>query len=95
MHDEVLEKKRQKASMYAAEPDRFVIRALKIEMQSDHGTRSVIYVGGQWKCDCTFFKERQTCSHTMAVEQLPMLQNLPLKHPLDSLVETPEQIKEG
>lgn len=88
--DDELQRKKTKAARYAAEPDRFAIRALKIEMRSDHGTRSVIYVGGLWKCDCTFFKERQTCSHTMAVEQLPMLQNLPLKHPFDSLVETPE-----
>ena len=88
MDDEVLQRKREKANRYAAEPERFAICALKIEMRSEHGTRTLFYVGGQWKCDCPFFKERQTCSHTMAVEQLPMLQNLPLKHPLESLGET-------
>jgi hypothetical protein len=88
VNDEALAKKREKAEEYAAQPDRFVIRALKIEMRSDHGTRSVIYVGGQWKCDCPIFKQWQTCSHTMAVEQLPMLQNLPLKPPRLSLNQT-------
>lgn len=95
MDHEALEKKRQKAAQYATEPDRFVIRALKIEMRSEHGTRTLLYIGGQWKCDCDFFKEWQTCSHTMAAEQLPLLQNLPLKHPLETQVRTPEYAEEG
>ena len=94
MGNEALAKEQQKAAQYAAERDRFVIRALKIEMRSEHGTRTLLYVGGQWKCDCPFFKEWQTCSHTMAAEQLPMLQNLPLKHPLESQVRISEH-KEG
>lgn len=94
MDDEALAKKRQKAARYATEPERFVIRALKIEMRSEHATRTLLHVGGQWKCDCDFFKEWQTCSHTMAAEQLPMLQNLPMKHPLGSLVGTSEHKEE-
>jgi hypothetical protein len=92
--DEVLEKKRQKAARYAAEPERFVISGIKLEMQSEHGTRSILYVGGKWHCNCDFFKEREICSHTMAAEQLPMLQDLPLKYPLGSLVGTLEHKEE-
>jgi hypothetical protein len=86
--DDALAKKRQKAARYAAEPERFVVRGIKLEMQSEHGIRSILYVGGKWRCDCDFFKEWQACSHTMAAEQLPMLQNLPMKHPLGNLVGT-------
>jgi len=95
MGNEALTKEQQKAAQYTTEPERFVIRALKIEMQSEHGTHTLLYVGGQWKCDCPFFKEWQTCSHTMAAEQLPMLQNLPLKHPLESQVRTSMHKEEG
>ena len=94
MNDEALAKKKQKAAWYAAEPERFSICAIKIEMRSEHGTRTLLYVGGQWKCNCDFFKQWQTCSHTMAAEQLPMLQNLPMKHPFGSLVRTSEHKEE-
>jgi hypothetical protein len=94
MDNEALAKKRQKAAQYADEPERFSVCAIKIEMQSEHGIRTLFYVGGQWKCDCPFFKEWQTCSHAMAVEQLPMLQSLPMKYPLGSLVGTSEHKKE-
>ncbi len=78
MEDEILRKKREKANRYAAEPERFTIRAIKLQMRSEHGTRSILYVGGKWRCDCDFFKERETCSHTMAASQLLTLKDFTL-----------------
>ncbi len=81
--DEALQKKREKAKQYAAEPERFTIRGIKLEMRDDSDTRSILYVGGKWRCDCAFFKERETCEHTMAASQLPTLKGLALLQPLD------------
>ena len=78
MEDEALQKKRAKAGRYASEPERFTIGAIKIAMQSEHGTRSIRYVGGKWVCDCDFFKEREICSHTMAAELLLQAKDLVL-----------------
>jgi hypothetical protein len=29
-----------------------------------------LFQNGAWQCDCDFFKTRQTCSHTMALEMI-------------------------
>jgi hypothetical protein len=83
LEDEELQKKREKADRYAGEPERFTIRAIKLEMREDSDTRSILYVGGKWRCDCAFFKERETCSHTMADSQFLTLKGLALLQPHD------------
>ena len=75
MEDELFLKKREKANRYAAEPERFTVQAIKFQMRSEHGTRSIFYVGGNWHCDCDFFKERNICSHTMAASQIFIMED--------------------
>jgi len=64
--DELIESTRVKAEQYAAEPDRFQLSSLELELRSAHGNRLIIYEAGQWSCTCSFFEEWGRCSHTMA-----------------------------
>jgi hypothetical protein len=70
MEDEKLQKKRERAKKYASEPERFTIRAIALEMRSEHGVRLITYDDEGWHCTCNFFQEHGTCSHTMAAERL-------------------------
>ncbi len=66
----------QKAKRYAQEPDRIVFQEFKVTFKGDHGTYQVGYEKGRWSCQCSFFRNRGLCSHTMTLERLlnPMLQ---------------------
>lgn len=68
--DEVMQQKRCKAERYATQPQRFCVLAITLRLQSEHGLRQVSFDGKYWHCTCLFFREHQTCSHTMAAEQL-------------------------
>ncbi len=76
MKDSELQRKEEKASVYATHPDLFKLLSIKLEMRSQHGLRYIIYANGKWSCTCDFFQERETCSHTMAAKQI--LTSMPL-----------------
>jgi hypothetical protein len=65
----------EKAKIYAEErADRIKFEALRVKISGDNHAHEVSYDGGQWTCDCNFFKTRNVCSHTMAMERV--LQNM-------------------
>ena len=65
----------QKAIRYAKEPDRIAFREFLVTFRGDHDTYQVGYKNGKWSCQCSFFRRRGVCSHTMTMERLldPML----------------------
>jgi hypothetical protein len=77
--DAQLESKREKAELYAREPDRFTLVTVQVEMKSKHGVRRISYSDGIWRCSCEFYHDQRTCSHVMAVERL--LQELSFADP--------------
>jgi hypothetical protein len=69
----------QKSKRYAEEPERIAFRTFSVTFNGTHNTYNVRYDHGDWTCQCTFFRQRGVCSHTMAMERLldPMLQEEP------------------
>jgi hypothetical protein len=80
LEDKALKEKQAKADGYVSEPERFRVISLELEMRSKHGIRLISYEDGEWNCTCDFFRERGTCSHTMAAGRL--LKDFPLPQPL-------------
>ncbi len=61
----------EKAKIYAEErADRINFESLRVSISGDNHTHIVSYEGGQWDCDCNFFKTRNVCAHTMAMERV-------------------------
>lgn len=60
----------EKARIYASEEHRFRFTALTCEVQGDSAAHTASLGPDGWTCDCLFFKDAQTCSHTMALERL-------------------------
>ncbi len=63
-------RKIEKAKQYISEPHRFTQKGSNIELESEHGTRTLSSIDDQWICDCDFFREYNICSHTIAVQEL-------------------------
>lgn len=66
--DSGLIRKREKAKRYAEERGRIRIDSLSVTVDGDNNPHILQFQKGAWQCDCDFFKTRQTCSHTMALE---------------------------
>ena len=60
----------EKARIYASESDRFHFTALQCDVRGDSTTHTAQLGPDGWSCDCLFFAEFGTCSHTMALERL-------------------------
>ncbi len=60
----------QKSKHYAQERDRFQFDAFSVSFRGNNNDHAVSFDNGKWKCDCEFFKARDVCSHTMALERL-------------------------
>ncbi len=60
----------EKARLYAQEPGRFAMTALACAVRGDNSTHHVTLQNETWRCDCHFFADFATCSHTMAVQRL-------------------------
>ena len=60
----------QKARRYAEEKGRIRFSRLTAQFQGDHGSYTLSYEGGQWRCTCSFFSQWGTCSHTMALQRI-------------------------
>ncbi|MBN1565097.1 MAG: hypothetical protein JXA10_14730 [Anaerolineae bacterium] len=59
-----------KAKRYAEERDRIKFLSFNVTFDGDNNPHMVSYNDGQWACDCSFFKSRGVCSHTMALERI-------------------------
>ena len=60
----------EKAKRYALEPERIAFNRFETTFRGEHNDYAVSYNQGQWRCSCTFFATRETCSHTMALEKI-------------------------
>ncbi len=60
----------EKAKRYAEQRDRISFLSFTVTFDGDNNPHSVMYEGGQWSCDCSFFQSRGVCSHTMALERI-------------------------
>lgn len=61
----------KKAKQYAGEErDRIQINTLSITFDGKNNPHDVAFENGQWQCDCDFFKTRNRCSHTIALEEI-------------------------
>jgi hypothetical protein len=60
----------EKAKRYAEERDRVHFQSFQVTFDGENNPHAVRYEGGQWECDCRFFKTRGVCSHTMAMEKI-------------------------
>lgn len=65
----------EKAKIYAEErADRIQFETMRVRIDGDNHDHIVTYDAGKWSCDCDFFRTRNVCSHTMAMERV--LQNM-------------------
>ena len=60
----------QKSKQYAIERERIKINNLTVTLQGQNNPHQVSFKDGVWHCDCDFFKTRERCSHTMALERI-------------------------
>ena len=66
----IIKGEQAKADAYAAQPERFALCCLEVEVRTDQGNHLVTWNDGDWTCTCGFFEEWRTCCHTMAVSLL-------------------------
>ncbi len=61
----------EKAKFYAQEPERINFDSFAVRLEGDSGQEhQITYRSGDWGCDCSFFRTRGYCSHTMAMERV-------------------------
>ena len=60
----------EKARIYAEQPERFRVLSLRCEVRGDSTTHIAELGPDGWRCDCYFFQDAGTCSHTMALERM-------------------------
>jgi hypothetical protein len=60
----------QKAKRYAQERNRFSFESFTVNISGENNSHQVVFSNNQWTCDCDFFKTRNVCTHTMALEEL-------------------------
>jgi hypothetical protein len=70
MIDSSLINKIQKARRYAEERDRVTFVSFRVNFRGDNDTHRIEYENDRWQCDCSFFRRRGVCSHTMAMERI-------------------------
>ena len=60
----------EKSRLYAQQPERISITSLTCDVQGDN-SRHAVSLGEQgWHCDCLFFADYDTCSHSMTMQRL-------------------------
>ena len=60
----------EKARIYAEDLDRFQLSSLRCDVRGDSTTHTAELGPDGWNCDCHFFQDVNTCSHTMALERV-------------------------
>ena len=75
----------EKAKRYAAEPERVRLSDFEADFNGENNTYKISYKTGRWQCTCSFFAQRNFCSHTMALQRLfaSMLPEEALKSPVN------------
>jgi hypothetical protein len=77
----------EKAKRYATEPERVRLTGFTANFSGDNNTYEISYKANKWQCTCSFFAQRNFCSHTMALQRLfaSMLPEEALKSPDNGL----------
>jgi hypothetical protein len=60
----------EKAKRYAEQRDRIRFVSFNVAFDGDNSPHTVNFSDGRWSCDCSFFRSRGVCSHTMALERI-------------------------
>jgi hypothetical protein len=60
----------EKAKRYAEQRDRIRFISFTVTLEGENSPHTVTFDSGQWNCDCSFFKSRGVCSHSMALERV-------------------------
>jgi hypothetical protein len=60
----------EKAKRYAEQRDRIRFVSFKVMFDGDNSPHTVNFSSGGWDCDCSFFRSRGVCCHTMALERI-------------------------
>ncbi len=60
----------EKAKRYSEEHDRIRIKSFDVIVKGNNGDHHSGFQDGKWTCDCSFFRSRGACSHTMAMERI-------------------------
>ena len=60
----------EKAKRYAEQRDRIRFLSFSVAFDGDNNPHTVTFSDGRWSCDCSFFRSRGVCSHTMALERI-------------------------
>jgi hypothetical protein len=87
MHSDLISKI-EKARQYAQQPERIAIDSLSATFRGGNNDHTITIQGGDWQCDCEFFRSHTTCAHVMAMQKIlaPMLseQAKQASNPLDA-----------
>ena len=71
MFDPAVSLKAEKASRYAAEPERVHLSSLEADFHGDNNDHHVRLTSDGWDCPgCDFFAHHGTCVHVMAMQRL-------------------------
>ncbi len=60
----------EKSRQYAQQPDRVNITSLSCDVRGDNSGHAVSLDEQGWHCDCLFFADYDTCSHSMTMQRL-------------------------
>ena len=60
----------EKSKVYAREKYRMQIDGLHVAFHGENSDHEVRMSDGRWNCNCDFFADWDTCSHTMALERV-------------------------
>lgn len=60
----------QKAKRYAQERERFTVETLVVSVDGTNNAHRVELKDGKLTCTCDFYRSREYCSHTMAIEEI-------------------------
>ena len=60
----------EKSRLYAQQPERINVTSLTCDVQGDNSRHAVSLSEQGWHCDCLFFADYETCSHSMAMQRL-------------------------
>ena len=66
----------EKAKRYASEPERVRLSDFAVDFRGENNNYKTSYKAGKWQCTCSFFAQRNFCSHTMALQR-PFASMLP------------------
>jgi hypothetical protein len=60
----------EKAKRYSEEKDRVQVHAFDASFEGSNSSHDFNFENGAWDCGCDFFKSRNVCCHTMAMERI-------------------------